>query len=82
MFAGNALATHDIEQSFFNTSLGISMEHGGSIEEGHEHHLRTINRIRRVGSIQRAVETGLLNDGIMYRCVKRPIPFLMAEEYP
>ncbi|MAT15681.1 MAG: TIGR00300 family protein [Planctomyces sp.] len=78
LFAGNALATHDIEQSFFNTSLGISMEHGGSIEEGHEHHLRTINRIRRAGSIQAAVESGLLTDGIMYECVKRPIPFLLA----
>ncbi|QDU80428.1 hypothetical protein Pla110_21580 [Polystyrenella longa] len=78
LFAGNALATHDIEQSFFNTSLGISMEHGGSIEEGHEHHLRTINRIRRAGSIQQAVDSGLLTNGIMYECIKRPIPYLLA----
>ena len=78
LFAGNALATHDIEQSFFNTSLGISMEHGGSIEEGHEHHLRTINRIRRAGSIKAAVDSGLLTDGIMYECIKRPIPYLLA----
>jgi lysine-ketoglutarate reductase/saccharopine dehydrogenase-like protein (TIGR00300 family) len=78
LFAGNALATHDIEQSFFGTSLGISMEHGGSIEEGHEHHLRSINRIRRSGSIAAAVSDGLLTDGIMFECVKHEVPFLLA----
>lgn len=78
LFAGNALATHDIEQSFFDTSLGISMSHGGSIEEGHEHHLRSINRIRRLGSIENAVEKGVLQSGIMYECVRNDVPFLLA----
>ena len=78
LFAGNALATHDIEQSFFGTSLGISMEHGGSTEEGHEHHLRTINRIRRLGGIRQAVEQGLLMDGIMYECIRHDIPYVLA----
>lgn len=78
LFAGNALATHDIEESFYGTSLGISMEHGGSSEEGHEHHLRSINRIRRLGSIQNAVEQGVLTSGIMYECVKKEVPFLLA----
>ena len=78
LFAGNALATHDIEQSFFDTSLGISMTSGGSIEEGHEHHLRAINRIQRVGSIRNAVADGLLTSGIMYECVKGNVPFLLA----
>ncbi|MBS0201792.1 MAG: TIGR00300 family protein [Planctomycetes bacterium] len=78
LFAGNALATHDIEQSFFGTSLGISMEHGGSTEEGHEHHLRTINRIRRVGGIRQAVEQGLLTEGIMYECIRHNVPYVLA----
>lgn len=78
LFAGNALATHDIEQSFFDTSLGISMSHGGSIQEGHEHHLRSINRIRRVGGIRPAVEQGLLTNGIMYECVQQNVPYLLA----
>ena len=47
LFAGNALATHDIEQALFGTSLGVSMTHGESIEHGHEHHLRAINAVRR-----------------------------------
>ncbi len=78
LFAGNALATHDIEQSFYGTSLGISMEHGHSLEEGHEHHLRTINRIRRLGSIKNAVNQGVLTNGIMYECIQHNIPFVLA----
>src|SRR5690606_18134109 len=78
LFAGNALATHDIEQHFFQTSLGISMIHGGSIDEGHEHHLRSINLIRRLGGIREAVAAGVLTSGIMYECVKHDVPFLLA----
>ncbi len=78
LFAGNALAAHDIEQSLFGTSLGISMEHGGSTEEGHEHHLRAINRIRRIGSIERAVQQGVITSGIMYECVQHRVPFVLA----
>ena len=78
LFAGNALATHDIEQSFYDTSLGVSMTDGGSIDEGHEHHLRSINRIRRVGGIRPAVEQGMLTGGIMYECVTNDVPFLLA----
>lgn len=78
LFAGNALATHDIEQSFYGTSLGVSIKEGLPKDEGHEHHLRTINRVRRVGSIAAAVEQGVLNEGIMYECVTHDVPFLLA----
>lgn len=78
LFAGNALAAHDIEQAFFGTSLGVSMEEGRACEGGHEHHLRAINRIRRAGGIVRAVESGLLTKGIMYECVKNQVPFVLA----
>lgn len=78
LFAGNALATHDIEQALFGTSLGVHLEHGGLAEAGHEHHLRAINRIRRAGSIRRAVERGDLTSGIMYECVKNNVEYLLA----
>lgn len=78
LFAGNALAAHDIEQSFFGTSLGVSMAHGGSTEEGHEHHLRSINRIRRLGGIRQAVEQGVLREGIMYECIRHQVPYVLA----
>lgn len=78
LFAGNALATHDIEQSLYRTSLGVSLDHGLPTEEGHEHHLRSINTMRRLGGIRTAVERGVLKSGIMYECIKHKVPFLLA----
>jgi lysine-ketoglutarate reductase/saccharopine dehydrogenase-like protein (TIGR00300 family) len=78
IFAGNALATHDIEQAFYGTSLGVSLDKGLPTDEGHEHHLRTINTIRRLGGIRPAVEKGKLTSGIMYECVQKNIPFVLA----
>ncbi|HEX4128715.1 MAG TPA: TIGR00300 family protein [Pirellulales bacterium] len=78
LFAGNALATHDIEQALFGTSLGVRLDEGISVEAGHEHHLRAINRIRRLGGIRKAVESGALTSGIMYECVKNGTEFLLA----
>jgi len=78
LFAGNALATHDVEQTFYDTSLGISMSHGRAAEEGHEHHLRSVNRIRRLGGLRQAVEQGVLKAGIMYQCIQRGIPYVLA----
>ncbi len=78
LFAGNALATHDIEQALYGTSLGVSMDRGLPADEGHEHHLRAINTIRRLGGIGKAVEKGVLKSGIMYECVKNKVPFVLA----
>ncbi len=78
LFAGNALATHDIEQALFGTSLGVWLDRGLPAEEGHEHHLRAINKIRRLGGIAAAVEKGILKSGIMYECVQHEIPYVLA----
>ncbi len=78
LFAGNALATHDIEQALFGTSLGVNLERGDLAEAGHEHHLRAINRIRRLGGIKQAVEQGELKSGIMYECVRNHVDYLLA----
>jgi lysine-ketoglutarate reductase/saccharopine dehydrogenase-like protein (TIGR00300 family) len=78
LFAGNALATHDIEHAIYGTSLGISLDRGLPAEEGHEHHLRAINTIRRQGGIRAAVARGVLKSGIMYECVRNNVPFLLA----
>ncbi len=78
LFAGNALATHDIEQALFGTSLGVWLDRGLPAEEGHEHHLRAINRIRRLGGIQTAVDQGVLKSGIMFECVQHKIPYVLA----
>src|SRR5262245_22809508 len=78
LFAGNALATHDVEQALFGTSLGISLERGLPAEEGHEHHLRAINTVRRLGGLRAAVNKGMLKSGIMYECIRHDLPFVLA----
>jgi lysine-ketoglutarate reductase/saccharopine dehydrogenase-like protein (TIGR00300 family) len=78
LLAGNALATHDIEQAFFGTSLGVYLDRGSLAESGHAHHLRAINRIRRLGGIRPAVEKGELRSGVMYECVRHGVDYLLA----
>ncbi len=78
LFAGNALAAHDMEQSLYGTSLGVSLDKGLPTDEGHEHHLRTINSIRRLGGIGTAVAQKKLKSGIMYECETRKIPYVLC----
>jgi lysine-ketoglutarate reductase/saccharopine dehydrogenase-like protein (TIGR00300 family) len=78
LLAGNAIAVHDIEHVLFGTSLGVDLEHGIPIEEGHKNHMRAINTINRYGSIKGAVEVGALRSGVMYECVKNNVPFVLA----
>ncbi|MGE0885166.1 MAG: hypothetical protein AB7P14_16590 [Blastocatellales bacterium] len=68
LLAGNAIAVHDIEHQLFGTSLGVDLEHGNPIEEGHKNHMRAINTINSYGSIRGAVEAGILKGGVMYEC--------------
>jgi lysine-ketoglutarate reductase/saccharopine dehydrogenase-like protein (TIGR00300 family) len=78
LFCGNALAAHDMEAELYGTSLGYGLTAGRVVPHGHEHHLRTINRIRAIGSIEEAVRTGVIKQGIMAACVRRRIPVIMA----
>lgn len=78
LFAGNALAAHDIEANMLGTSLGVDLATGGSSAHGHTHHLRCINRVRRAGSIAKAVEEGLITGGVMHTCVTKGVPFVLA----
>ncbi|BCA55678.1 TIGR00300 family protein [Nitrospira sp. KM1] len=78
LFCGNALAAHDMEADLYGTSLGYGLSAGRTVPHGHEHHLRTINRIRAVGSIRTAVERGVIKQGIMASCVKQGVEVVMA----
>jgi lysine-ketoglutarate reductase/saccharopine dehydrogenase-like protein (TIGR00300 family) len=78
LFAGNALATHDIEAALFGTSLGVDLQQGRGVEHGHEHHIRAINQIRKAGSIAQAVEQGVLTGGIMHAMVKHRRDFVLV----
>jgi lysine-ketoglutarate reductase/saccharopine dehydrogenase-like protein (TIGR00300 family) len=78
LFAGNALAVHDIESQFFGTSLGVDLADAFPVEEGHVHHLRTVNRVRAAGGIGPAIASGLLRGGIMYEAYRKGIPVVLA----
>ncbi len=77
VLAGNAVAVHDIEAAIFGTTLGMSNT-GQPTEGGHGLHMRAINRVRAVGSIERAVQTGLIGSGIMHALVSHRIPYVLA----
>jgi len=78
LLAGNALAVHDVEYALFGTSLGIKVDEGVAAPKGHRNHLAAINEILKAGSLKAAVEKGILNKGIMYECITRGVPYVLA----
>jgi lysine-ketoglutarate reductase/saccharopine dehydrogenase-like protein (TIGR00300 family) len=77
LLAGNAVAVHDIEASMYGTTLGMTQT-GKATSGGHGLHMRAINRVRAAGSIAKAVEQGMITDGIMHACVKHKVPFVLT----
>ena len=78
LFAGNGVAAHDIESYMFGTSLGVYLNQGIPAEHGHEHHIRSINELRRHGSFEAAIEAGVFSDGIVYNLVKSGARYLFG----
>lgn len=78
LVSGNALAVHDIEISIFGTSLGMDIKTGKPVPGGNRHHLYTISKVIAVGGIRKAVEMGIVRDGIMFECIKKNVPFILA----
>lgn len=77
VLVGNAVAVHDIEAAIYGTTLG--MTHTGAFADaGHGLHMRAINRVRAVGSIEAAVRSGLVGSGIMHALVTGGIPWVLA----
>jgi lysine-ketoglutarate reductase/saccharopine dehydrogenase-like protein (TIGR00300 family) len=65
LFAGNALATYDIEAALYGRGRAADVATHGH-EHGHEHQVRAVNTIRREGSIEAAVARGVLTSGLMH----------------
>jgi len=78
IFGGNAIITHDIESALFGTSLGVDLRSGEQVEGGHRNHLRAINAIRAIGSVELALESGLLREGITYEARKHGVRMVLA----
>jgi lysine-ketoglutarate reductase/saccharopine dehydrogenase-like protein (TIGR00300 family) len=77
LLAGNAVAVHDIEASIYGTTLGMTQT-GKATSGGHGLHMRAINQIRAAGSIPKAVDQGIIKDGIMHACVVHKVPFVLT----
>ena len=78
LFAGNALAVHDIENALYGTSLGVDTVTGRPAEAGHRNHLYAINEVMKAGSISAIIKSGKVKKGIFYECLKKDVPFLLA----
>src|SRR6185295_10467640 len=78
LFAGNGLATHDIESALYGTSLGVQLDRGEPVKDGHDHHMRAINTIRAAGGIRPAVRRGIIKRGIMHACVTHGVPYVLS----
>ena len=78
LFAGNALAVHDVESALFGTALGVNVESGLPIEHGHEHHMRAINRVRAAGGLRNMVASGQLTSGVMKSAIDHGVEYVLA----
>ncbi len=75
--SGNATAAHDIEAALYSTALGITAA-GEAVRHGHAHHIRAINQIKTVGSIEQAVRDECITEGIMHALVTSDVPYVLA----
>jgi len=78
LLAGNALAVHDIEYATLGTSLGMNVHDGTLAVRGYRNHMQTINSVFKAGSIEKMVKGKKLKKGIMYECIKKNIPYVLA----
>jgi lysine-ketoglutarate reductase/saccharopine dehydrogenase-like protein (TIGR00300 family) len=78
LFAGNALAVHDVEAALFGTALGVNIESGEPSEHGHEHHMRAINRVRAAGGLRQMVDSGQLKSGVMKTAIEQGIDVVLG----
>lgn len=77
VLAGNAVAVHDMEAAIFGTTLGMDGA-GRPTQGGHGTHMRAINAVRAAGSIEAAVRSGLVTNGIMHSLVTHDVPYVLA----
>ena len=78
VLAGNALAVHDVEYATLGTSLGMKVKDGTLAMRGHRNHMQAINSVFKAGSLKKMVQQKKLKSGIMYECIKKKIPFVLA----
>ena len=78
LFAGNALATHDLEGAVLGTALGQDIYTQKNRHNGHYNHLDLINLARKHGSLKKFIEEEKIENGIMLAAIKKDIPIVLA----
>ncbi|KON33184.1 MAG: hypothetical protein AC479_05430 [miscellaneous Crenarchaeota group-6 archaeon AD8-1] len=78
LLSGNALAVHDVEADIMKTSLGISLKKATPAIRGCRNHLVAINEIYKSGNLKEAVKKRVLKSGIIFECVKKGVPYVLA----
>ncbi len=78
LLAGNALATHDLEAAVFGTGLGQDIYTQATHPLGHYNHLDVLNETRKLGSIQSYVDQKNVRDGMVWACLDRGVPMVLA----
>lgn len=78
LMAGNALATHDLEAAYFGTGLGQDIYSQELQSMGHYNHLDILNKVRKAGSIQKAIKQLNIQDGIIKACEDNTVPYILA----
>ena len=78
VLAGNALAVHDIEYATMGTSLGMNVRDGTLSVRGHRNHMDAINSVFNAGSFEKMVASKKLKSGIVFECVRKKIPLVLA----
>lgn len=77
MITGNAVGVHDVEAALFGTTLGMKAD-GSGAAGGHSTHMRTINEVKKAGSIAKLVASGRLKSGIMHALTVTKTPYVLA----
>lgn len=78
VLAGNTLATHDLEESYFHTALGQDIYTQKNNKLGQYNHLYIYNKVRKEGPIKNFIDQGNGDNGIIYYCVKNNVPIVLA----
>lgn len=78
VFAGNAMATHDLEGGYLNTALGQNIYTQENIFNGHYNHLDLLNDVRKAGSIKSFIDEGNVKNGFIKTLEEENIPYVLA----
>ena len=78
LFAGNALATHDIEQAFYGTSLGVSLDEACRPTRGTSTTCERSTRSAGSAASRRRSRPGSSRAASCSSAIKKNVPFVLA----